>query len=96
MAGRLLRIRLPDDHWVWSIPENERSVKVRHALEFYQGTADSMEGLKQEMKKLHNEFKNIHVEKKIKHREKDSQETESDGNSTKERLAASRDKWLEF
>lgn len=96
MAGRLLRIRLPDDHWIWNIPENERNVKVRHVLEFYQGIADSLEGLKQEMKKLHNEFKNIHVEKKTKRREKDSQEAESDDNSTKKRLAASRDKWLKF
>lgn len=96
MAGRLLRIRLPNDHWVWSIPENERSMKVRCALEFFHCAADSLEGLKQEVKKMHNEFKNIRVEKKSKHREKDNQEEESDGNSTKERLAASRDKWLDF
>jgi len=96
LAGRLLRIRLPDDHWIWSVPENERSMKVRHALEYYQGIANSLDGLKQEVKSLHSEFKNVFIDKNAEHREKGNQEAESDCNSTKERLAASRDKWLEL
>lgn len=46
MPGKLLRVRLPEDHWVWTIRDPEqRSVEVRAALDFYYRFAKSIESL---------------------------------------------------
>lgn len=46
LPGRLLRVRLPEDHWVWQIEDPEqRSAEVRAALDAYRRFGRQVEEL---------------------------------------------------
>lgn len=58
MPGRIFRIRLPEDHWLWSVPRSERSIKVQQALEFYNNIAGVIEDMRLTLDELREEVKN--------------------------------------
>ncbi|RDV81252.1 hypothetical protein [Ammonifex thiophilus] len=41
VLGRILQVRLPDDHWIWGEPD--RSAVVRQALDLYQKVGDRLD-----------------------------------------------------
>lgn len=48
MPGKLLRVRLPADHWIWSEPDAAaRSTEVKEALEFYRRFGQNIEAVRQ-------------------------------------------------
>lgn len=53
MPGKLLRVRLPEDHWVWTIKDPEqRSVEVKAALDIYHRFAKNIETLCQAVEEI--------------------------------------------
>lgn len=48
MPGKLLRVRLPADHWIWNEPDAAaRSAEVKEALEFYRRFGQNIEAVRQ-------------------------------------------------
>jgi hypothetical protein len=53
LPGKLLRVRLPEDHWVWTIKDPEqRSLEVKAALDIYHRFAKNIETLCQTVEEL--------------------------------------------
>ena len=87
MTDKVYKIRLDENHWIWSLPKGERSVTVRNALEFYKNKNNVLEEIKNLLEELKKDIKLVPNESK-------NTDQQTENISTKKRLAASKKEWL--
>jgi len=87
LANRIFRIRLSENHWVWNLPQKERGVVVKNALDSYWDNTNLLKEIKNLLENLRKDLKIVHGEFKI-------TEQKTDNNPVKKRLMASKGKWL--
>lgn len=85
-------IRLPENHWVWSLPEGERSAIVRAALDFYAGHRQALEEILKNVLEL--KAKLDGPNERINEQIKEAAKVNVSGCERKRRLP--KEKWLDF
>ncbi|MGI9951278.1 hypothetical protein V3F56_02860 [Moorellaceae bacterium AZ2] len=51
-GNRQLQVRLPPDHWVWTLDSATRSEEVKKALEFYREYRQLMENISAQLEEI--------------------------------------------
>lgn len=71
-GNRQLQVRLPDDHWIWSIKNaRQRNARVKEALDFYYRFADHVEVVRQAAEEIKAVLENGVSPEKIKQEQGD-------------------------
>lgn len=90
LPGRLLRVRLPEDHWVWQIEDPEqRSAEVRAALDVYRRFGREIEKLNRTVEEIKDMLQRGYASVS-------SLVSSSKGEETEDPRFAALDKFLEF
>ncbi|SMB96686.1 hypothetical protein SAMN00808754_1587 [Thermanaeromonas toyohensis ToBE] len=51
-GNRQLQVRLPADHWVWTLDSATRSQEVKKALEFYRNYRELLESIRADLEHI--------------------------------------------